>query len=81
MSKHYESFSFCCFFQVQEARGARREGVQQNTTREVRLGSRHGRQRLCFLILAFIRLQLASYSSNFSSHYACICCGIQFNLT
>jgi len=47
-------------FQVQKARGASREGVQQNTTREFRLGSRHVGQRLCFLILAFIRLQLAS---------------------
>ena len=47
-------------FQVQKERGASREGLQQNTTREVRLGSGHGRQRLCFLILAFIQLTLAS---------------------
>jgi len=39
---------------VQKERGASREGLQQNTTREVRLGSRHGGERLCFLIVAFI---------------------------
>ena len=73
-------FSCFWFLKVQEKRGASRESLQQDTTGEVCVGPRHGRKRLCFLISAFAWTQLASQSFNFSSHYACISRGIQFNL-
>ena len=48
---------FVIVFKVQEERGARREGLQQNTTRKVCLGARHGGKRLCLLITVYFGTQ------------------------